>query len=246
MQGSEATGGRLGRVAAPTLVLLGALALAATGRAGTTPVSYPDFSSTDGLTLNGDAGTADSLLRLTPDEAGQAGTVWTDEKVVATRKSFKTRFEYEVASGGIPADGLAFVLQNEGSDAVGDGGHEIGYGGLEKSIEVELDYYPNTDEADPPFEHVGVLKKGNANRHLKLEGQPFSLVGEGTVWISYTARKHKLKVTVADGLDTAKPPPLLKAKVNIRKIVGNRAYAGFTAATGGLGASNDVLSWSLE
>jgi hypothetical protein len=246
MQGSEGTGGRAGRLAALTLVLLGALALAATVRAGTTPVSYPDFSSTDGLTLNGDAGTADSLLRLTPDEAGQTGTAWTDEKVVATGKSFKTRFEYEVASGGIAADGLAFVVQNEGSEALGGSGHEIGYGGLEKSVEVELDYYPNTDEADPPFGHVGVMKKGNANRHLKLEGPPFSLVGEGTVWISYKARKHKLRVTVADGLDTAKPPPLLKAKVNMRRVVGRRAYAGFTAATGGLGASNDVLSWSLR
>jgi Legume lectin domain len=246
MQGSTGTGGRLRRASALTLVLLGALALAVTARAGSTPVSYPDFSSTEGLELNGDAGTADSLLRLTPDEAGQTSSAWTDEKVVDARKSFRTKFEYEVASGGIAADGLAFALQNEGSDALGGDGHEMGYGGLRKSVEVELDYYPNTDEADPPFEHVGVMAKGRPNKHLKLKDPGFSLVGEGTVWISYAAAKHKLKVTVADGLDTAKPPPLVKAKVNLREIVGRRAYAGFTSATGGLGASNDVLSWSLQ
>jgi peptide-N4-(N-acetyl-beta-glucosaminyl)asparagine amidase len=246
MQGSRATGERLRRTGALTLVLLGALGLSAAVRAGSTPVSYPDFSSTEGLMLVGDAGTADSLLRLTPDEAGQTGAAWTDEKVVDTKKPFRTEFEYEVASGGIAADGLAFVVQKEGSDAVGGSGHEMGYGGLRQSVEVELDYYPNTDEADPPFEHVGVMTKGRPNNHLKLKDPGFSLVGEGTVWISYTAAKHKLKVAVAEGLDAEKPPPLVKAKVDLHKILGNRAYAGFTSATGGLGASNDVLSWSLQ
>jgi hypothetical protein len=246
MAGAAGTGGRAWRRAASALALLGVLALATTARAGSTPVSYPDFSSTEGLTLNGDAGTADSLLRLTEDEAGQTGTVWTDEKVVAAKNSFKTKFEYEVASGGIAADGLAFVLQNEGSDAVGGTGHEMGYGGLRKSVEVELDYYPNTDEADPPFQHVGVMAKGRPNKHLELEDPGFSLVGEGTVWISYAAAKHKLKVSVAEGLDAEKPPPLVKAKVDLREVLGRHAYAGFTAATGGLAASNDVLSWSLQ
>jgi hypothetical protein len=246
MQGSTGTGGRFRRLGALTLLLLGALALSATVRAGSTPVSYPDFSSTEGLTLVGDAGTADSLLRLTPDEAGQTSAAWTEEKVVDAKKSFKTKFEYEVASGGIAADGLAFVVQNEGSDVLGGTGHEMGYGGLRKSVEVELDYYPNTDEADPPFEHVGVMTKGRPNKHLKLKDPGFSLVGEGTVWISYAAGKHKLKVSVAEGLDAEKPPPLVKAKVDIAKTLGNRARAGFTSATGGLGASNDVLSWSLQ
>jgi hypothetical protein len=246
MQGSSATGGGLRRAGALTLVLLGALALSATVRAGSTPVSYPDFSSTEGLTLVGDATTVDSALRLTADEAGQTGAAWTDEKVLAAKKSFKTTFEYEVASGGIAADGLAFVLQNEGAEALGGSGHEMGYGGLRKSVEVELDYYPNTDEADPEFQHVGVMAKGNANKHLKLKDPGFSLVGEGTVWISYAAQKHKLKVSVADALEAEKPPPLVKAKVNVRKVLGKHAYAGFTASTGGLGASNDVLSWSLD
>jgi Legume lectin domain len=166
--------------------------------------------------------------------------------VVDARKSFKTTFEYEVASGGIAADGLAFVLQNEGGEALGGSGHEMGYGGLRKSVEVELDYYPNTDEADPPFGHVGVMSRGRPNRHLKQKDPGFSLVGEGTVWISYTAARHRLKVSAAEGLDAEKPPPLVKAKAPLGKILGERAYAGFTAATGGLGASNDVLSWSLQ
>lgn len=40
--------------------------------------------------------------------------------------------------------------------------------------------------------------------------------------------------------------PLLRQKINLAKILDGKGFAGFTAATGGSTAVQDVLEWHLK
>ncbi len=58
-------------------------------------ISFVDFSSVSGLTLNGNAAQAGNVLRLTPDAVGQAGSAFfTTPFPISPLTSFSTNFEF--------------------------------------------------------------------------------------------------------------------------------------------------------
>ena len=159
-----------------------ATALAAlVGMVGVTPIfaqiSFTDFTSTTGLTLNGNAAAAVNgqnmnVLRLTPNQTYQAGSAWfnTQQPVSAP---FSTTFTFQLAgfNTGFPADGIAFLIQNSPSSpapgalaALGPDGCSLGFGGnpncqgpgtgISNSLAVELDTFQNED--DPNGNHVSI------------------------------------------------------------------------------------------
>lgn len=203
--------------------------LVASARAAT--IDYPDFTDTTGLTLNGNAAQAGDVIRLTPASASQAGSAFTDDKVLNPEKSFKTHFRFSMHdSSGSPGDGMAFVLQSNAPTALGDLGGGLGYGGISPSIAVEFDIFDNGDD-DPGDNHVALMQNGNAGNHLASETPSFDLYGAPhTAWIIYNASKKALKVYVAK--NKSKPAnPLFSFKKNLGNALGGKAYAGFTAAT---------------
>jgi hypothetical protein len=146
-----------------TLVLIFCLAFAAEsakGQAATTTINYSDFSSTNGLRLNGTATVVGgNVLRLTPSSSQTTGTTWYATSL-SLQNGFTTTFTFKITSpGGIPgpdgkfgADGIAFVIQNgsfpdgtSGSLAVDQNaaGGGIGFQGLTHSLAVEFDTFQN-------------------------------------------------------------------------------------------------------
>lgn len=136
--------------------------------------SYTNFSSTTGLQLNGSAtatGT-NNVLRITPNTGG-IGSAWYTT-LLPLSQGFSTTFKFQISqtSGMGAADGIAFVIQDNGCfgnetcgtgalDSVG--GSSIGYGGtltctelgctigtdgLTKSIVVEFDTWCNHEDSD--------------------------------------------------------------------------------------------------
>src|SRR3569832_2208642 len=87
------------------------------GQAGAAVISYPDFSSVAGLTLNGNAAQVGNVLRLTPANYGDSGSAFSTSTVsLASNASFCTFFlflsTYPGGAGfGIVCgpDGLVFV-----------------------------------------------------------------------------------------------------------------------------------------
>jgi len=209
-------------------------------------VSFPNFARTKGLTLNGDAARAGKRLRLTPAAADQNGGAFTNRKVVDPAKSFATRFRFNLHGAVFPGDGMAFVLITTGRKTLGFGSGGLGYSGLAPSLAVEFDKYENPEAHDPDDNHVAVTKDGNTGAHLAKGTPKFDLYG-GTrwVWITYSARKRTLRVYVSDS--KSKPRrPLVKYRHKLADILhGQRARAGFTAATGGAYMAADILSWKL-
>jgi Legume lectin domain len=126
-------------------------------------ISFPNFSSVSGLTLNGSAAQAGSVLRLTQNQQGQMGSAFftTQQTVLGT---FSTTFTFQLGgTSTYNADGFAFVIQNSAANALGPAGCGIGFGGnpnctgsngIPNSVAVEFDTFPNTD--DPNGNHVSI------------------------------------------------------------------------------------------
>jgi hypothetical protein len=138
-------------------------------------INFNDFSNTAGLQFNGVAaqatnGSNQKVLRLTPISSQQAvagSAFFTTPQPIAS--GFTSTFTFQVAPGApIPADGIAFVVQNSpsGATALGGTGGAIGYGqgtdisnnpvnGIQRSLAVEFDTYQNA-WGDPDGNHVAL------------------------------------------------------------------------------------------
>lgn len=193
-------------VSATTLVcsLLTGLALALATPVLAQSPSFPDFSSTTNLVLNGSAVKSGNVLRLNPSLQGQAGSAWYSI-LQPVSNGFSTTFKFQISNPSQPsADGIAFVIQNSdaGLQALGGGGGGIGYQGIDNSVAVEFDTYAN--ETDPewdgsgsaPANHVAIQSCGtqaNSAVHsalceLSLATAPVNLADGAphTVQIEYT------------------------------------------------------------
>ena len=86
------------------------------------------------ISLVGSAQSVGGVLRLTPAKRQHAGAAWFPEKRQVS-SGFRVAFDFQITErGGLDngADGLAFVLQNQGPDALagrgGAGGFAVGDG----------------------------------------------------------------------------------------------------------------------
>lgn len=219
----------------------------AQGTAYATSANYADFSSTAGLTLNGDAAQAGSVLRLVPNEESKAGTAFLSSAVsFDATTGFSTAFKFNVATDtGNPTDGFAFLLHNDaaGDTALGAGGQGLGYVGLSPSVAVVFrGRNPNligviTGGIDPdslptPFQPAGY--------YTGAEGEFYNQ--DEYAWIDYTPGTLKVYLSA-----TATKPgaALMTASVDIFGALGSQAYVGFGAGNGGAFGAQDIQSWSF-
>ena len=134
-----------------SIVFLLALLLAVTGQAQT-------------YFLNGDASfLGDDCYQLTPNLNTQNGTVWYADQIDLTQP-FTIEFLMNLGSiDANGADGMVFVLQQEGTSAIGESGGGMGYLGFNGTIGVEFDTWQNTNYNDPVQDHIAVVSDGDIN-----------------------------------------------------------------------------------
>lgn len=215
--------------------------------------NYADFSSVTGLALNGDAAQAGSVLRVAPDAEGEWGSAWYTSSKAHVADGFDTTFTYQMngSSGSSGADGLAFVIQDESTAALGNSGSGLGFEGITRSLAVEFDTFGFTPETD---NHISVQSLGNNGNSVQdadslAQVQANYDLNDGsphTVLIRY--RPGTLLVYV-DDLAT----PVLVVAVDLQNINGDDildgsgdAWVGFTAASGGLTQDHDILDWDFD
>jgi hypothetical protein len=179
------------------------------------------------------------------------------------RNGFTTTFRFQLTEqGGLGhgADGLALVLQNVGTEAIGGRGGSGGFGrgghgheneqAIPQSIAIFFDTFKNADDGDPSDNSLSISTNGPIG---SLRWPPPRL-----------GRVAKLKTVLKDAaVHTARvvyePPvisvylddfarPVLRASVDMKTIIdaSGSAYIGFTAATGAGWENHDVLSWSFD
>lgn len=225
-----------------------ALVLAA-GAASATTANYSDFTSTAGLTLNGDAAQAGNALRLVPNLMTQAGSTFLTTAVPLTAATgFSTAFKFNVnTNAGDPTDGFAFLLQADsmGASALGAAGQGLGYVGLAPSVAVVFrGRNPNL---------IGVITGGIDPADLAVPFQPagFYTSTEGAfynqdefAWIDYDPGTTQLSVFLST-TNTKPGSAVMTTTVDVFDTLGAQAFVGFSAGNGGATGNQDILSWSF-
>ncbi|MFT3765482.1 MAG: hypothetical protein QM820_08210 [Minicystis sp.] len=234
-------------VAAPRLVAsaLAALALAAAGapaRAAT--INYCSFESTTGINLNGSAThpLTTNYIRLAPNVIqNQRGSAFVNAPVAfPAGTSFHAFFRFRIGPNAGGADGLAFVLQSNNSNALGNNGGDLGYGGIGQSVAIEFDTYQNA--WDTTANHVALLFDGDTHTHVASATPAFALANNQTtsVWIDFDGAAKLLLVFVAQGA-TKPAMPLLSTTADLKAHLGAQVWVGFTGSTGGSTNNQDVF-----
>jgi hypothetical protein len=212
---------------------------------GASNVDFSGGFSSGGMAFNGSAALNGTRLRLTDGGANEAGSAFYTTPVNV--QSFTSDFTIQPTNA--TADGMTFVIQNAGTTALGPGGGGLGYGppapggtaGIAPSVALKFDLYSNSGEGT---NSIGLYTGGASPT------TPATTLGGGVdlhsgdplnVHITYDGATLRFTITdaniPADTFSTSWP-------IDIPTTVGgNTALVGFTGGTGGLSATQDVLSW---
>jgi hypothetical protein len=209
--------------------------------AGTSTVN---LTSASGLNLVKGATESGGVLGLSASgSGGSARAVWSD--VPFDVRAFTTSFTFRItpAAANI-ADGFTFTVQNSGPAAVGGAGGSLGYQGLGSSVAVKFDLYNNAGEG---VDSTGIFTNGAAPTvpAVNLASSGINLHSGDLMQAQVTYDGTTLRLTLTDTVTHATFQT--SQALNIPSIVGgNKAYVGFTAGTGGLTATQQILSWSFS
>jgi len=210
---------------------------------------FPTFTGATGLTFNGNAALASSVLRLTTNVTSQTGSAFlSDPFVIGSDTSFDTRLVFRAHGTANGGHGLTFLLEGVGPNALGAGGNGLGYGGIATSLAVEIDN--QQAGSDTNGNHIAVLSNGSVDTHLATFVPAWDLEdgASHTLWADYDGATDQLRVFAAQGVVQTRPAsPVITLAVDLPALVGSRAWIGFTAATAGSRINNhDVEAWSLS
>ncbi|MDP9339588.1 MAG: choice-of-anchor D domain-containing protein [Acidobacteriota bacterium] len=202
------------------------------------------------LVLNGNAQLNGSVLELTDGGFDENSSAWYATPVNV--QSFVNDFTFQITPG-TTADGMTFALQANSTAAIGLGGGGLGYGpvdvgdpgGIPNSVAIKFDLYDNNGEgvnstglyvngASPsiPADDLtpaGIdLHSGDSFAvHMTYDGTTLALTITDTVTNAVFTKNYLIDI-----------PNTLGANVTT-------AYAGFTGGTGGLTATQNILTWTL-
>jgi hypothetical protein len=162
--------------------------------------------------------------------------------------SFTTTFTFLFTSAD--ADGLTFVVQNQGPTALGCGGGGLGYGQwtcgsvkITPSAAVKFDLYNNQGEGS---DSTGFYTDGAPPTvpAVDMSNSPINLHSGHPMQVELTYDGQNLTETITDTVTQGQFTHTY-SNINLPQILGaSTAYAGFTASSGALGSIQSVLSWT--
>ena len=216
------------------------------GSAGTSP-SYGSGFTSAGLTLNGGAILSGTRLRLTDGGSGENRSAFFNTPVNV--QSFTNDFSFQLTSA--TADGFTFTIEGNSPTALGNGGGNLGYGpngaktvpGIGKSVAVKFDLYSNAGEGS---DSTGMYTNGASPTlpSVDMTASGLDLHSGDVMNVHMTYDGTTLAWTITD--PTAGTSFKTSATVDIPSFAGTSAYVGFTAASGGLTAIQDILTWTWQ
>lgn len=248
---------------------LSIICLCGRANAASQTISYPDFSSLAGLTLNGSAATINSggpvffngqdVLRLTNDYSQNSSAFLTTAIPLVDsggfKASFSTAFQFQITTppnsfgdeDGSGADGICFVVQTASNTAGGTGG-DIGYGSIPNSVGIEYDTFdngPGYNDADG--NHVGIDLNGSL-ASVAVQNVP-DRMNDGDLWnswVDYNGVTQLLEVRLAKNSDARPAAAYLSYNVDLATVLGQpNAFVGFTSGTGSGMGDHDIRSWTF-
>ncbi len=214
------------------------------------------------MTVNGSARINGSTIQLTDTNTLEAGSAWYD--VPVNVQSFTTNFTLQLLHPN--ANGMTFTIQNQppasagssiryvsgGPNAIGNNQSGLGYSGatgnvdgqnagLLNSVAVKFDLWNGSGNTTGLYTNGADLTTGG----IDMTGSGVNLHSGNPLAVTIGYDGTTLKMTITDTKTNAS---FSKSwAINIPAIVGGAtAYVGFTGATGGQTALQDVLSWTYS
>jgi predicted outer membrane repeat protein len=243
--------------------------------------SYPNgFANQSCLTVNQAAvpnfnpppnpAVASNVLTLTNNTGQDASAFYANQ--IDVTQPFNTQFSFSIAQlSGQLADGMTFVIQGQGAQALGCNGGNLGVGfpsgstcgvtsvtgALAPSVAVEFDTLADgtgvsagTGCSNTGGQHVAIDVNGDVSNATKpavcypLENTP-SGATVTSAWIDYDGKN--LNVYLAPQGKSKPGSPTLTYPVSLANAIGkNSAYFGFTGATGSSGSTQSIQQWTLN
>ncbi len=215
-----------------------------------TSINYGNgFASVAGMTLNGSATNVDDTrLQLTTGQTSQAGSAFYNTPI--NIQNFTTDFAFQLSLA--QADGFTFTIQNVGPTALGGIGGGLGYGpdpgtgtpaGIAKSVAIKFDFYNNSGEGT---DSTGLYTNGAEPTvpAIDMTSSGVFLNSGDAISAHMTYDGVNLIMTLTDAVVNKTFTHTFP--INIPATIGsNTAYIGFTGGSGGLTASQKILSWTL-
>jgi hypothetical protein len=208
--------------------------------------TYPDFSSTSGLNLTGDAAQVGTVLRLTTPAQNLKGAAWYTQKQPVAG-GFTTSFRFRItdlgSSGGIEAggDGISFAIQDSGISALA-----TEYGAETNSISTGLGVSLNTffnAGLEPSGNFIGITSNGSHWLIQRdLNGSSIDLSDGNEHLVQITCNGNSMSVGV-DGTTFISNFPV---SLGFAADGGGNSWVGFGARTGGAFENHDILNWSFS
>lgn len=199
-------------------------------------------------TLNGSAlSNGNTCFSVTPNSSWQLGSIWNNTPIDLSI-NFDIQFSMNLGNqDGNGADGIVFVMQQQGVNAIGTAGSGLGFQGLSPSIGIEFDTFQNNipndplnNSNDPVSDHMAIFKNGIVNHTSpnQLAG-PVNIsatnvnIEDGlnhNVRIVWNATTFLLQVFIDCNLRLSLNQNLTTSTFNGNPLV----FWGFTGSTGGL------------
>ena len=191
------------------------------------------------LAFNGNTKLDGAKLQLTDGGLSENSSAWYSTPVSVN--SFTTNFTFQETNA--VADGFTFTIQGVGTNALGTGGAGLGYTNLSQS--VGLKFYLRSIGTIP--QSTGLYTNGAAvyTSTGSVNLAPVNLTSGDVMNVQLVYNGTTLTMTLTDTVTNQ--VFTTSFSVNIPATVGgNTAYVGFTAASGGYGADQEILSWSYS
>jgi hypothetical protein len=198
------------------------------------------FADATGIQLNGGASVSGTRLQLTDGGQAEARSAFFDTPVGV--QTFVNDFAFQLTNPN--ADGFTFTFQNVSPTALGGRGGSLGYTGLGRSVAVKFDLYDNSGEGP---NSTGLYTNGafpGATGSVDLRGTGIDLHSGDVFMVHMSYDGTALGVTITDAATGAAATQTYIVDIP-GAIGGPIAYAGFTAGTGDLTATQDILSWTF-
>lgn len=242
---------------------------------GVNNVSYSNFAtagaelvSQGSATITPPDSTLPGRLRLTAEQQGQSGSAWFLKKLAVTggfEATFGMSLNQEHPNNYVPADGLAFVVQNSaagtGEGGTGENGvpqnalnicfHTFGFAADPASV-VEVRSGTTVLARTVTYQKPGIQLYGipgvdDAGKPIATGGFPYtlgSLAKDPPYKIRVVYTPHDLDVYL-DGIAI-----LQNVDVDLQDIgatdSSGKSYFGFTARTGGNVQNSDITDWHVK
>lgn len=188
--------------------------------------------------------------QLTRDVGFQTGVVWYRDKLNLNQPfdiEFTMNFGTNDATG---ADGIAFIIQTVGNQAVGNSGGGLGFYGFSPSLGIEFDTWDNSREVgvsgDLASDHIAVLQNGHVF-HLTSDNLAGPVQASITNENIEDGRDHTVRISWQPQTQTLRVYFDCNLRITLQKdivkdIFKNNAdvWWGFSASTGG-GVNNQTV-----